>query len=472
MNKNQGTISNLIRSVSQNDPKLYAALQLLVDDLYEVYGEVFPPGGIDAGLDEFQRGVPADVIGFTLEAFPTNLQARWLPAENAVGYEIRKGTSWLTADFVLSTATLVANMDPIVLDLTIGSHTFLIKGINFSGEESVNAAVAVLVVPIIPGPILTGTVIGNSALLSWAVPLSTWRIRFYNVFQDGVQIAQIDSNFLVASVLIGGTYSFQVQAQDIVGNLSDLSASIELELDDPIDLFFINSFFANYNGIYVRTKRGFYNATEGVLGPIDDVKTWQTHFTSQGWNTIQDQLNAGFPYYLQPTVSDGYYEEKFNFGSIFNNVTIVAAFSSFNIIGNTLFGTEIAYSTDDVTYTPFAPGPAVLATAVRYVKVRWTFTNVNTADLGFLTALKVSISTQLVLDSGAGVAVATDVTGTLINLNKVFKGVNSVTMTSDTVQPVTLVFDEVTGVSFKVFAYDSAGNRISCNFSWKVRGVV
>jgi len=363
-------------------------------------------------------------------------------------------------------------MDPIVLNLITGSHEFLIKGINFSGQESVNAASAVLIVPAIAGPALTGTVIGNSALLSWAVPLSTWRIRFYNVFQDGVQIAQIDSNFFVASVLIGGTYGFQVQAQDIVGNLSALSAELELELDDPIDLFFINSFFATLNGIYVRTKRGFYNATEGVFGPVDNLETYEQHFIDNGFASPQAQIDALYPYWIQPTVADGYYQEDFDFVNIYNSVTIVAGFSKFQLIGTTLFGTQIAYSTDNITFTPFEPGPAVLASAVRYVRVRWTFNNVNDLDLGFITALKISISTQLVLDSGGGTAIATDLTGTLIHLNKVFLGVNSVTMTSDTVQPVTLVFDEVTGVSFKVFAYDSAGNRVTCNFNWKVRGVV
>jgi hypothetical protein len=436
-----------------------------------MYGEIFPE--IEApGLAGFNQGIPADVVNFQLEAFPTNLRATWNTSLNAVGYEIRKGVDWASGTFVLTTAQSAANLDPIINNLVYGNHTFWIKGVNFSGQESVNATSAVLTVPVIPAPSLSGTAIANSALLSWAAPLSTWRIRFYNVFQDGIQIAQIDSNFFIASVLIGGTYTFQVEAVDIVGNVSQISPELELELDDPIDLFFINSFFANLNGIYVRTKRGFYNAAEGVFGPLDDVKTWQTHFTSQGWNTPQDQINAGYPYYIQPTVADGYYEEKFDFVNIYNGVTIVAGFSFFNLIGTTLFGTQISYSTDDITYTPFAPGPAVLATSVRYVKVRWTFNNVNDLDLGFITGLKVSISTQLTLDSGAGVAVATDPTGTLIFLNKVFLGVNSVTMTSDTVQPVTLVFDEVTGTTFKVYAYDAAGNRITCNFNWKVRGVV
>jgi len=470
-NRNQTTISNLIRTISQDDPTLYSALQLMVSDIYKMYGEIFPE--IEApGLAGFNQGIPADVVNFQLEAFPTNLRATWNTSLNAVGYEIRKGVDWASGTFVLTTAQSAANLDPIINNLVYGNHTFWIKGVNFSGQESVNATSAVLTVPVIPAPSLSGTAIANSALLSWAAPLSTWRIRFYNVFQDGIQIAQIDSNFFIASVLIGGTYTFQVEAVDIVGNVSQISPELELELDDPIDLFFINSFFANLNGIYVRTKRGFYNAAEGVFGPLDDVKTWQTHFTSQGWNTPQDQINAGYPYYIQPTVADGYYEEKFDFVNIYNGVTIVAGFSFFNLIGTTLFGTQISYSTDDITYTPFAPGPAVLATSVRYVKVRWTFNNVNDLDLGFITGLKVSISTQLTLDSGAGTAVATDPTGTLILLNKVFLGVNSVTMTSDTVQPVTLVFDEVTGTTFKVYAYDSAGNRVTCNFNWKVRGVI
>ena len=457
--------------MSQGDPTLYAALQLMVSDIYKIYGEVFPDV-TDPTLEGFQAGIPADVVNFQLEAFPTNLRATWNTAVNAVGYEIRKGVDWASGTFVLTTAQSAANLDPIINDLIYGNHTFWIKGINFSGQESVNATAAVLNVPVIPAPVLTGTAIANSALLSWAAPLSTWRIRFYNVYQDGVQIAQIDSNFIVASVLIGGIYTFQVEAVDIVGNVSEISPELALDLDDPIDLFFINSLPATLNGIYVRTKRGFYNAADGIFGPLDDVKTWQTHFTSQGWNSPQDQIDALYPYYIQPTVADGYYEETFDFTNIYNGVTLIAGFSFFNIIGTTLFGTQIAYSTDNITYTPFAPGPAVLASSVRYVKVRWTFTNVNDLDLGFITGLKISISTQLTLDSGAGVAIATDLNGTLIPLNKVFLGVNSVTMTSDTVQPVTLVFDAVTGTSFKVFAYDAAGNRITCNFNWKVRGVI
>lgn len=436
-----------------------------------MYGEVFPDI-TEPGLDGFTRGIPADVTGFILEPFPTNLRATWNPSLNAVGYEIRKGTDWATADFVLTTATTVANLDPIILNLVVGTHTFLVKGINFSGQESENATSATLIVPPINGPSLTGTALGNNALLSWVPPLSTWRIRHYNIFQDGVQIAQIDANFFVASVLIAGTYSFQVQAVDIVGNVSALSAAVILELDDPIDLFFLGSKNATLNGTYIRTRRGFHNGVEGIFGPLNDTETWQSHFTSRGWNSPQDQINAGYPIYIQPTVTDGYYEETFDFTNTYNDVTIVTNYSKFNLIGNTVFGTQIAYSTDNVTYTPFVPGPAVLATSVRYVKVRWTFTNLNDKDLGFITNLKVSISTQLVLDSGMGHANASDITGTLILLNKVFLGVNSVTLTADSVQPITLIFDEVTGVSFKAFAFDAAGGRISTDFAWKVRGVV
>lgn len=444
----------------------------MVDDLYTLYGEVFPPSSA-VGLDGFAKNIPADVVGFTLEPFSTNLRASWAASLNAIGYEIRKGTVWETAEFVLTTATLVANIDPIVLNLVYGNHTFLIKSLNFSGDYSVNASSAVLTVPIINGPALTGTVIGNNALLSWAVPISTWRIRFYNVFRDGVQIAQIDSNFFIDSVLLGGLYRYQVQAVDIVGNLSNMSAEVELQLDDPIDLFFLGSINATLNGIYVRTKRGFYNGLDGILGPINDIETYEEHFTSRGWNSPQDQIDAGFPVYIQPTVSDGYYEEVFDFGNVYNNVTIVTGFSKFNIIGNTVFGTEIAYSTDNVTYSVFTPGPAVLATSVRYIKVRWTFTNSNNLDLGFITGLKVSISTQLVLDSGTDIAHASDAPdGTIIHLNKVFLGINSVTLTSESVNPITLIFDETTSTTFKAYAYDNAGNRISTPFSWKVRGVV
>lgn len=474
MNSNQTTINNLIRTISSKDPSLYSALQMLLIDVYAMYGEVFPQ--TSAALARAAGSViPDDVTGVILTPFPTNLRISWDESADAVQYEVREGAVWDTARYVVTTSQLLVNIDPIVNNLVIGNHTFLVKAISQTGNYSLVAGAATLTVPVINPPILTGSAISNNAILNWTEPSSMWEISYYIVKRDGLEIGYIDGNFTISSEIVAGLYSYTVQAVDIVGNVGLESAPLELQVEDPIDLVFIDSINATLNGIYTNTFKGVVDGVTGVLGAIP-AHTYQQHFTTYGFASPQAQVSAGYPEWLSPTGTTGTYQEVFDFGSIFNNLTINVVYSKINLFGSTNVTTSIEYSTDNVTWTPPVVANAILATTFRYVRVTWNFNNSDDHSLAFIYNMRVTLNTQLILDSGSGTT-STSTSGLTVTTNKVYKQINSITLTSGAVNPIDLVYSNIvinpaTPASFRVHAFDNAGNRVAVNFSWKTRGVV
>lgn len=463
---NQTTINNLIRGVSQKDPQLYTALQQMMTDLYKVYGEVFP--ATSSALQAATLGItPDDVTGLTFLASPTNLRISWNDTINAEQYEIRKGSSWDTATYIVTTSQLVANIDPIINNLTVGDHTFLIKALSSTLTYSISAYSAVFTVPVISAPLLSGSAIQNSALLSWVDPITTWEISYYLIFRDSVEIGYTDGNFIVSSEIVAGTYEYTVKAVDIVGNESLESLTSILVLENPVDLVYVDSLNSLLNGTLTNT---IVNG-DGIIGAIIS-ETYQEHFDDNFWSTPQDQIDAGYPEWLSPTGSTGSYRETFDFLTVYDNITINVIYSKINLFGSTAVLTDIEYSTDNATWSTPVTGQAVLATTFRYARITWNFTNSDDNSLAYIYNMSVTINTQQILDSGSGTANSADASGTSIDFNRTFKEVNSITLTSNSTTASILVYDEVGINDFKVYAFNTAGTRINADFSWKARGIV
>jgi hypothetical protein len=415
--------------------------------------------------------VPGNVTALNLQTFPANLRLSWAAATDAIQYEIRLGATWDTATFVLVTNQLVANVSPIVLELTTGNHTFLIKAIGSSGLYSVTEASNVLNIPQINAPSLSGSAIGNNAILNWTEPLSTWEISYYILKRDAAEIGIIDGTFAISSEVIGGDYEYTVQAVDIVGNIGNESPVITLTLENPIDVVFTASIDSTYNGTYTDTDFNEYEQIEGIVGAIIE-ETIQEHFDDNSWTDPAEQVSAGYPIWFSPTGTTGTYVEEFDFGSILTDSTINVVFAKLNLYGNSDVTCEIEYSDDDITWNGPEAGTSFLAPSFRYVRITLTFTNDNDESLAFVSGLKVVISTQLVLDSGSGAAVSTDVSGTEIFFNRTFQQVNSITLTPESTTAALLVWNNVGTDSFFVYAFNLAGTRINADFSWKARGIV
>jgi len=52
-----------------------------------------------------------------------------------------------------------------------------------------------------------------------------------------------------------------------------------------------------------------------LLMPVDTGETWEDHFLDNSFNTPQDQINAGFPVYLQPSPASGFETFVHDYGS-------------------------------------------------------------------------------------------------------------------------------------------------------------
>jgi hypothetical protein len=470
---NENAVKNLIRIDDKQNPTLFRALQLLVDDLYKVHEEIFPskplqddsqtPGGVRL------LGAPAN---FTGTAYPDNLRLDWDILDGAFRYAIRMGEVWETARPVIVTASDVANVDPVFLDLVYGTYNFLLRAANIAGAYG-DTAQAVLVVPQIGAPSLELEGVVSTVLLRWTVPASIWRIDYYIIYKNGIEIGTISGTFKLIQEQIGGTYSYSVRAVDIVGNIGAESAVQTITLHDPSEFAFIGSIPAQYNGTYVRTQFTIIDGIPGILGPAL-VQTWEEHFQFFGFVSPQDQVDQGYPLYFQPSyLGDGTYEEVFDFGSVQKNIKIVVDYSKFQIYGSTNIFTTISYSDDNITYSTPVIAESVLATSFRYVKVLLTFTNIDDKSVVFVSNLHVVLSVTLTLDSGSAEALAADVGGTLVTYNKIFIGINSVTSTpAVSLQPLYAVCDEVTKDNFRVLVFDSSGNRHSAVVSWKARGII
>ena len=180
---NENAIRNLIRVEDKDNPTLFRALQLMIDDLYRINEEVFPTKPLSTEEQAGLSPILGDIQNFTGTAYPDNLRLDWDILDGAFRYQIKMGLDWDTAEPVLVTASDVANEDPIYLDLTYGTYIFLLRPIDINNKLG-KVAQAELIVPQIPPPDLNLDVIVSTVLLRWTVPASTWRIDYFIVYKN------------------------------------------------------------------------------------------------------------------------------------------------------------------------------------------------------------------------------------------------------------------------------------------------
>lgn len=469
---NENAIRNLIRIEDKSNPTLFRALQLMIDDLYTVHNKVFPPkviGGVDQGGIIKPLGA---VQNFNGVAYPDNLRLDWDDLPGAFRYHIKMGSDWDTAKHIVLTATDVANVDPVWLNLVYGTYQFLIRAMNLESELGDSSA-ATLIIPTIPPPELAVEVVVSTVLLRWTVPASSWRIDHFIVYKDNVPIGAISGTFKLIQEQVGGSYGYSVEAVDIVGNVSTRSATQVVDLHDPSEFEFVDELQADYTGIYDHTERVIIDGLVGVLGPVW-VLTWEQHYQSWSFISPQDQVDKGYPIYWQPSYAgEGFYQETFDFGQVYEELTVVVDYNKQQLYGSTNVITHIQYSEDGTNWSAVIIGNSVLAPSFRYINVKWIFTNVDDLSAAFISNLKVVLNVTLTIDSGSVDCSAADVGGTLVEYNKVFTGISSVTATAATsLQPLYAVCDAVNKDNFRILVFDSSGHRINSTIDWKARGVI
>lgn len=204
-------------------------------------------------------------------------------------------------------------------------------------------------------------------------------------------------------------------------------------------------------------------------------ESWDNHFVSRTWMSPQNQVTAGYPRYCQPTALTGMYEEIVDFGGTFANVIVNLNWTFNTIAGNVSIAPFIAVSSDGTTFTPLVGGSSQFAQSIRYVKVHFDFASVDDKSLAEFFNLQVLLDVKNELDGGEGDAIATDLNGTIVNFNKTFKNVKSITVSAKSAVDVSAAYDFTSTpnpTGFKVFLFNASGARVNGHFSWKARGVI
>lgn len=459
-------INSLIAGLQKDDPKLYEALKAIATDLAKINATLYP---FIAAAQAAVIGVPVSPpLTFTYEILPRALQFSWPSVEFANVYEIREGTVWETAEFVLRTVSLSAAINPI----SSGTHNYLLKSINANGTYSIDS-IALMVVIASPSVVdITAQVIDNNVLLRWTNAVTAFQLDYYIITKNGVEIGRNNGTFSSVFESVGGEYSYGVQAVDVAGNVGG-GRFITVTVAQPPDFVLEDTLNADLSA--PDDSDNVHVDGEMLVVCTVNGRTWQQHFEDNTWTTIQDQISAGYPFYAEPAETDGYAEYIFDFGAIFTNVIITTEWLEQVVDGDIAVAVEISYSDDDITYTTPAAGTTLFAPSLRYAKIRLIFTPDDDASLSNILYLKASINVKREMDGGTVDVLAADTTGTVVDFNKAFKDVETITLTPLSTVEQVAIFDFVDTpypTDFKILLFDNAGVRVDGTVSWKARGII
>lgn len=360
----------LVQSIQFTDPRLYdlligiiSRLQVNETDINEIKKD------LSVTAPSVSLSVPPVEV-FTYTIYPDYVLLSWeRPAktsstEYVANFELRKGSSWDTAQRILVTNTTTAIIQP----LSTGTHTYLIKSIGDSGAYSVAAKSLDIIVPAIGATQITHDVIDNYVLLYWTAPTSPFRISYYIVKRGTETVGYKDGTFTSIFEQVAGLYTYSITPVDVAGNVGP-TVERQVQVNAPPDYIL--------QDIRVSTLNGFKGSCALVgsklLFGIEN-QTWEQHFLSRGWNTIQDQINAGYPIYAQPSPAQSFYEESgiytIDYGTVLNSLIVNIDWTYETIAGS---GHNITaqsrVSTDNTSWSSWVVGKSVYYSSFRYLQI-------------------------------------------------------------------------------------------------------
>lgn len=481
-NDNGDLIASLLQGLQNTDPRLYQILLLLTADVSDLRTTVIPIE-VQKVLDVINTPLPlpGTILTFNYQFFPTFIRFSWRNDNPAVIKQAeirflhRPNLLWEEGTFVVRTASTIIDINP----LPAGDYLPTITPLNADGVIGGFTGIA-FTIPPITAPVISPRVIDNNVLLNWNAPPSTFLIDHYNIYKNGVLTGSQGGTFFSSFESISGSYTYSVEAVDIAGNVGS-RGSVTVNVNEPPDFILFDTFVSLFGGAKTNV---LLESSGKLLCCINLTETWTTHHTLRGWTNIQDQVNAGYNIYGEPFALIGSYVEIIDYGAVFNELIVNFDWSVDILVGNVAVTIATEASVDGSSWTAPQGGKSVFIPTLRYLRITILFTPTDDKSAIEFYNLRVFLNTKSVLTSGVVSAKIIDNTpatasthlgGTYVPFVKPYKSVNSITLTTNSQQPVTAIYDLI-GVpnpdGFKVFTFDSAGNRIDQVVSWKVRGLI
>lgn len=323
----------------------------------------------------------------------------------------------------------------------LGDRSFTVKVVDNLGNKS-NGYTATIT-KLAPNPITNyrAQVIDNNVLIYWSygaktslpiahvlikrsVPAGTW--------ETATVLGTKSGEFTSLSEITGGSYIYWIAAVDTDGREST-PVQLPTTVSQPPDFKFSAEYVSTYSG----TKSSAVDYAGELFLPVNTTETWQSHFTSRSWSTPQDQVTAGYPVFIQPGTTTGYYEEVFDYGTILASSQITLSATGVDVVGTNTVSYVISTSADNVTYTDVGITNA-FGTGFRYIKVRITVTENSVGSIYKITGLRLRLDAKQKTEANTAVV---PITGKIVNFDTEFIDVQSIILSPTGTTPITAVYD-------------------------------
>lgn len=359
----------------------------------------------------------------------------WVDATPRFGLDYYKITfNGSTVTTKSNTVTLEANW--------IGDRTFTIKTVDIYGFES--SGTNYLVSKLRPNSATNfkAQVIDNNVLLYWNLPVKTSlpiaHIKLYEgaVFATANVIGIKAGEFTTISELTGGDYTYWLTVVDTDNNESDPTKLVTYVAQPP-DFIFYGTQLSSFSGTKVNAKID----NSMLVLPVNLTETVTQHFTGNGWATPSDQVGAGYPLFIQPGLTSGYYEETFDFSTVIASSSVNAIYDGSAASGNPSIAISLSVSLNGSTWTDYPGLSRVFATNFRYVKFRITATQNVSGAIYTLRSLEIRLDNKLKTDTGVVSALSTDTYGTIVNFNSEFVDISAINPSVSSTSARNAVYD-------------------------------
>lgn len=356
-----------------------------------------------------------------------------------------------------------------------GARGYLCAAVDAASNVGASGGVDVFVAS--PGAPTAGRseVVDNNALLYWAAPASgslpveRYEVRRGATWAGGTLVGSNgNSTFTTVFEQSAGVYAYQIGAWDSAGNLGPPLA-ITANINQPPDYVLRQNIDST---LALGTRTNLVLDGGALLGPVDTSQSWSTHFSSQGWASPADQVAAGYPLYLSPSLANGSYDETFDYGATLPSTTITATLASSLVTGAVAVACQIytKLNIGDAWTAALAGATSVLASNFRYVRVVWTLSCTAGANLIKISGFNLKLAVKMRRDGGSAVAA---VGGTVVNFNVAFIDANTPLVQPSGATPLTPVVIFAGGAnptSFTVKLYNASGTDVGGAFGWGTDG--
>lgn len=385
---------------------------------------------------------------------------------------LQPGTTFAVDYYEVQYDAVVKQVKASVITLPanwLGNRSFSIKVVDINGNISTGAVTNVTKLPPDSPSNYRSQVIDNTVMLFWKLPDKTTLPIDHTLLKKGATwntaavIGQKSGEFTTVDELESGNFTYWIAVVDTDGNASN-PISLTTQVAEPPDFEFFGEFSANFN---TGTKFNAVLENGTVVMPVKTTETWEQHFTTNSWTTPQNQISAGYPIYVQPANTTGYYEEVFDYGTILASSKITLNYTGTSF-GNVDLVASIAISSDGVNYTTYAGVVNIFATNFRYVKVRITANSNPNTELYRLESIEVRLDAKKKNDSLTVTALASDSLGTIVNFTKEFIDVQSLIATPRGTTALTAVVDFQDAVLSATYSISSN----SCTVNYNGHGFV